>query len=146
VDPELVALTSTAANTVVTLLATDGWERAKTGLGGLWRRVHSDRADDVEVELQRARAEVLTASTVSDAQADEVKQALTLVWQGRLQLLLAMNPDLADALRRLLDEQFAPFLPVGGPAWTGKVDVKAEASGHGRNYVVGQGEQHITSP
>jgi hypothetical protein len=40
VDPELTALTSTAATTVMKLLATAAWERATSAVGRLWRRVH----------------------------------------------------------------------------------------------------------
>jgi predicted nucleic acid-binding protein len=39
VDPELAVLTSTAAATVVQLLATAAWEQAKNAIVGLWRRV-----------------------------------------------------------------------------------------------------------
>lgn len=36
-EPELAALISTAATTVVTLLATAAWEKARIAVGGLWR-------------------------------------------------------------------------------------------------------------
>jgi hypothetical protein len=40
VDAELSVWTSTAATTVVQLLATAAWEQARSAVGGLWRRVH----------------------------------------------------------------------------------------------------------
>jgi len=140
VDAALAALASTAGTTVVTLLATDAWQRAKAGMGALWRRVYPDRAQVIEAELVEAREEVVAARAAGD---DAVEQALVGEWQGRLRRLLAAHPDLAVELRRLLDEELAPALPAGGQSWTGDVDMRAEASGHGRVYQVGQGEMTI---
>ncbi|MGH3688008.1 MAG: hypothetical protein ACRDSM_23780, partial [Pseudonocardiaceae bacterium] len=60
-DPELTALTAMAATTVVQLLATTAWEQAKNAVGELWRRVHPDRAETVQAELEETRLELLTA-------------------------------------------------------------------------------------
>jgi hypothetical protein len=87
VEPELAALTSTAAATVVKLLATAAWERATSAVGGLWRRVHPERAETVQAELEDSRAEVLAARRAGD---EQVEQALVGEWQGRL------LPQLAD--------------------------------------------------
>jgi hypothetical protein len=139
-DAELVALASTAGSAVVTLLATDAWLRAKAGMGALWRRVYPDRAEVIEAEIVEAREEVVAARTAGD---DTVEQALVGEWQGRLRRLLASHPDLAAELRRLLDEELTLELPAGDRTWGGDVDMRAEASGHGRVYQVGQGEMTI---
>jgi hypothetical protein len=101
VDPDLTALTSTAATTVVQLLATAAWEQAKSAVGGLWRRVHPERAETVQAELEETRAEVLAAREIGDEQAE---QALVSEWHSRLRRLVAVDPQLADDLRRVLAE------------------------------------------
>jgi len=138
-DAELFALASTASTTVVTLLATDAWEKAKNALGTLWRRVHPERAATIEAELVDARTELLAAHAAGDQQTE---QDLVAEWRGRLQRLLTADPRLADELRRLLDEQLIPALPAGH-SWTGPVHMTAHAK-DGRIYQVGQGDQHIT--
>ena len=143
-DAELVALTSNAANTVVTLLATDVWQRAVTGVTELWRRVHPDRADPIEADLTVARTEVLAARAAGGGQAQQLEDALVNEWQGRLRRLLTTNPDLAAHLRILLDEELGPALGATAPSSTANIEIHAEASGHGRNYLVGQGEQYIS--
>lgn len=141
-DPQLVALASTAAGTAMTLLVTDGWQQVTTGLGALWRRVHPpDRADAVEAELVQAREEILAAGA---EQAPLVEEAVAAEWQGRLRRLLATHPELAVELRHLIDEQWTPALPSGARSWTGGVTMRGTASESGRVYQVGQGEQHIT--
>lgn len=98
-DPELTALTSTAATTVVQLLATAAWGQAKSAVGGLWRRAHPERAETVQAELEEGRIEVLAARQVGD---EQVEQALVGEWQGRLRRLVAADPQLADELRRVV--------------------------------------------
>ena len=100
-DPELTALTSTAATTVVQLLATAAWEQATTAVGGLWRRVHPERAQTVQAELADSRAEVLAAREVGD---EQVEHALVGEWQGRLRRLVVADPRLVDDLRRVVAE------------------------------------------
>jgi hypothetical protein len=73
VDAELSALTSTAATTVVQLLATAAWAQARSAVGGLRQWVHPDRAETVQAELEETRAEVLAARQVED---EQVEQAL----------------------------------------------------------------------
>ncbi|WP_422733080.1 hypothetical protein ACN26Y_18005 [Micromonospora sp. WMMD558] len=139
-DAELLALANTAGATVVTLLATDAWETAKSAVGSLWQRVHPERAEAVQAELVEARAEVVAARAAGH---DEVEPELVREWQRRLRRLLAADPSVAAELLRLLDEELTQALPVTGQAWTGDVAMRAEASGHGRVYQVGQGALHV---
>ena len=105
-DPELAALTSTAATTVVQLLAPAAWEPATSAVGGLWRRVHPERAETVQAELEEGRAEVLAAREVGDEQGEP---ALVGGWQGRLRPPGAAEPRPGGRLRG-----------VGGPGgWGG---------------------------
>ncbi|HEY9475860.1 MAG TPA: hypothetical protein VIS06_18660 [Mycobacteriales bacterium] len=139
-DAELVELAGTAGTAIVTLLATDVWERTKTAVGGLWRKVHPDRADTVAAELAEARAELLAARAAGDTQTEH---DLVGEWQARLRRLLAADPAVADPLRHLLDE-LRPYLPGGAQVWTGDVRMTAKASGNAQINQLGQGVQHIT--
>jgi hypothetical protein len=86
---------------VVQLLTTAAWERATSVVGGLWRRVHPERAETVQAELADSRAEVLAARQAGD---EQVEQALIGEWQGRLRRLVAADPQLVDELRRVVAE------------------------------------------
>jgi hypothetical protein len=77
-DTELSALASTAATTVVQLMTTAGWKQAKSAIGGLWRRVHPERVETVQAELEDSRTEVLAARLVGN---EEIEQALVGEWQ-----------------------------------------------------------------
>lgn len=100
-DPELMKLMSTAATTVVKLLATAAWEQATAAVGRLWQRVHPERADTVQAELAETRTEVLAARQAGD---EQLEQALVEEWRGRLRRLVAVDPQLADELRRIVAE------------------------------------------
>lgn len=140
-DAELVTLAGTAASTVVTLLVTDGWEKAVAAMGELWRRVHPDRAAAVEADLADARTEILSTP---ESRAARAERALVTEWQARIGRLLSADPALAGELRRILDTDLRPALPADAPTWTGDVRMSAHAQDQARIYQVGQGSQHIT--
>lgn len=136
-DPQVVDLARTAGTTVVTLMATDTWNRARDGLVALWRRAHPERADSLADQLDAARDELIAARAAGDEQSED---ELSSEWQGRLRRLLAAEPGLVEELRCFLRE----FAPSGTeqPA-VGEVRMRATASGHGRVYQAGR-DQHIT--
>jgi hypothetical protein len=123
-DQELTTLTQNASLTLVTLMATDAWERTRDGIVALWRRTWPERADAVAAELNGAR-EDLTADLVP---GDE----LAAEWQGRIRRLLSARPDAAVELRSLLDELGPDAVTV--PA----VSQRASASGDSRIYQAGR--------
>lgn len=137
-DPEIAALAGSAGSTVVGLMATDAWERAREGLVALWRRAVPERADSVDSELAATRAELLAARVAHDARTEDELRA---EWQGRLRRLLAAEPTVADDLRRLLEE----VAPECHPAAATGIELRASASGHGRVYQAGR-DQHISQP
>lgn len=137
-DPEITALAGSAGTTMVTLMATDAWQRARDGMVALWRRVHPDRADAVRAELEATRSDLLAARGAGDSLSEE---ELRGEWQGRLRRLLISEPQIADELRRLLDELSPPGQDT--PAPVTQVKLQARASGHGRVYQAGR-DQHIT--
>lgn len=131
--PDLTALTSTAATTVVTLLATAAWEQAKTAVGGLWRRVHPERADTVEAELAESRTAVIAARQTGNAQ---VEKALVNEWSGRLGRLMTAEPQLADELRHVV-AQLRPLLADAAPQ-SSTTTMQATASGSSQVYQAGR--------
>ena len=106
VDPEITGLAGTAATTLVTLLTTEGWQRAKEQFSSLWRRVQPERAEAVAGELEATRADLLTVQVDGDS---DTEAELAAEWQGRIRRLLAAHPEAADHLRVLLAE-LAPGL------------------------------------
>lgn len=137
-DPELTALTSTVAVTVVKVLATEAWEQVKVAVGGLWRRVHPERAETVEAELAESRTEVIAAQEAGNEQAE---QALVDEWQARLRRLATADPQLADELRRVV-AQLRPLLPETAPQST-TITIQATASGRARVNQAGH-DLHVT--
>ncbi|MEW2623914.1 hypothetical protein [Streptomyces sp. NPDC048106] len=123
-DPELTALARNASLTLVTLMATDTWERARDGVVALWRRAWPERADTVAAELDSTREDLAAGLTAEDGLAAE--------WQGQIRRLLAGRPEAAVELRSLLDE-LAP-----GTAPAPAVSQHATASGDSRIYQAGR--------
>ncbi len=135
-DPDIAALASTAGTTIVTLLATEGWQHTRDSLAALWRRVHPERAEAVITELDATREDLVEARAAGD---DTSESELRAEWQGRVRRLLTVRPDIAEALRALLDE-LAPT-PTGDPHAT--VRQQATASGSARVYQAGT-SIHVT--
>jgi hypothetical protein len=139
-DSELMALTSTAATTVVQLLATAAWEQAMSAVGALWRRVHPQRAETVQAELEDSRAEVLAARQVGD---EQVEQALVGEWQGRLRRLVAADPQLVDDLRRVVTELHLALADADSPQGA-TITMQAMAFGSSRVNQAGR-DLHVTT-
>ncbi|GAA2262534.1 hypothetical protein GCM10010430_53660 [Kitasatospora cystarginea] len=138
-EPELAALATGAATTLVRLLATESWEQARDAVARLWHRVHPERAEAVTAELDDSRAELLTALQDGDAQAE---QELIGEWRRRLgRLIQAGGPELVDELRRAIDE-LSPRPPESDRTESGGVRMHATASDRGRIYQAGR-DQHI---
>lgn len=102
-DPIVVAF----GTALVGAMATDVWQRARASVVTLWQRVHPHQAETVEADLESLRAQVLDARQAGRA---DIEQALTGVWQGRLQQLLLDEPTLAAELRWVLDDTLTPVL------------------------------------
>ncbi|MFJ6519272.1 hypothetical protein ACIQJ4_13640 [Streptomyces filamentosus] len=131
----MVELARVAGTAVVTLMATDAWERTRDGVVALWRRVSPSRADGVEGELEATRDDILAARESGDELAES---ELREEWAGRLRRLLRAQPEVAHELRRILDE-LAPETQESAPS---AVQMSAEASGSARIYQAGR-DQHI---
>ncbi|MEV7557998.1 hypothetical protein [Streptomyces sp. NPDC089795] len=128
-DPEIAVLASTAGTTLVTLLTTEVWQRARDGVASLWRRAEPERADAISAELDVTRSELLVAQAGGDL---ESSGELSAEWQGRLRRLLAAHPEETEALRTLLTE-LTPHTPAES-----SVTQHANASGQARVYQAGR--------
>ncbi|MFE5907651.1 hypothetical protein ACFQ6B_00935 [Streptomyces wedmorensis] len=135
-EAQLVELARAAGAAVVTLMATDAWERTRDGVVALWRRASPSRADAVEGELEATRDDLLAAREGGD---DLTEQELREEWVGRLRRLLREQPEVAEEMRRILTE----LAPEPEEAGARMVQMRAEASGSGRVYQAGR-DQHIT--
>ncbi|MCX4823781.1 hypothetical protein OG883_28690 [Streptomyces sp. NBC_01142] len=134
-EAQMIDLARAAGTAVVTLMATDAWERTRDGVVALWRRASPSRADGVEEELEAARDDLLAARESGD---DLTERELREAWTGRVRRLLRERPEVASELRQILAE-LDPELQDGAPR---TVQMRAEASGSARVYQAGR-DQHI---
>jgi hypothetical protein len=139
VDAELGALISAAATTLVQLLTTDGWERAKSAVASLWQRVHPDRVATMENELADSRTALLAASASGD---DQAKWDAEGEWRARLGRLVAADQAVAAELPGFL-EQLRAALGPPVPGQQVRVEMHAHASGNARVYQAGR-DQRVT--
>src|SRR6266851_5235831 len=126
-DAELAVLASSAATTIVNLLATDAWGQVKEKVGVLWRRFRPDQADTVAAELDRARLEIQGAD-------ETVALAIARDWESRLLRLLAADAAVAAELSRVTAE--LRRIPAGQQT-RGDVWQNARASGQSTVIQIG---------
>lgn len=137
-DPELAALSSAAATTLVKLMTTDTWGRAKSAFSGLMHRRRPGQAQALTDDLEATRQDVIAGLRSDDGQP--VQDALS-EWRGRLRRLIAADDELRAELRRLVDEFHAPE-GEGVPA--AQITMKATASGSARINQAGHDQTVIT--
>jgi hypothetical protein len=125
----MAVLAGTAGTTLVTLLTTEAWQRARDGMASLWRRAEPERAEAVSTELEVTRSDLLAAQADGDLDS---QNELGAEWRGRIRRLLVMHPEEAEALRTLIAE-LQPLAPT-----TPSVTQHATASGHARVYQAGR--------
>lgn len=121
-DPIVVAF----GTALVGAMATDVWQQARASVVALWRRVHPQQADTVEADLEGLRGQILDARQAGRA---EIEQALTGVWQGRLQQLLLDDPAVAPELQRVLDDTLTPVLTPAEQARIGTLIMMGSSHG-----------------
>lgn len=126
-DAELVVLASSAATTIVGLMATDAWGKVKERVRGLWRRFRPEQADAVAAELDRARLEIEDGN-------ETVALAITRDWESRLLRLLAGDATVAAELTRIATELEQI---LAGQQARGPVQQNATASRHSSVIQIG---------
>ncbi|WP_369172101.1 hypothetical protein AB5J49_30660 [Streptomyces sp. R28] len=152
-EEQLAVLATTAANTVVSSLATDAWARVRELIVGVWRR-HRPDEEEAAVSATDAALDVLRGSP-----SDEEESRLVEAWQERFRALLDAEPAARRALTALVDElaaeqadqadqadqagqgeQAAQGEPGGAPAQ--RIDMRAEAKDGGTVYQAGR-DMHV---
>ncbi|MFF1730755.1 hypothetical protein [Streptomyces sp. NPDC058247] len=134
-EAQLLELARAAGTTMVTLMATDAWQRSRDGFAALWRRAGGARPEAIEDELAATRDDLLLARQSDDADAE---QELIGEWSGRVRRLLRDHPEIAEELRVVLNE-----LDPEGADRPATVNMRAEARDSARVYQAGR-DQHIT--
>jgi hypothetical protein len=118
-DGDLAVMASSAATTIVSLMATDAWGQAKEKICTLWRHFRPEQADSIGSDLDRACAEIAGAG-------EAVALAISREWESRLLRLLAADTAVAAELSRVIDE--LSRIRSGGLA-RGGIRQSARASG-----------------
>ena len=141
--PELVALASTAASTLVAAMTTDVWRLVRSRLGRLLGR-GDPRGESAVLEAMDE-----DARAVADAGGESgVAGELTGQWTGRLRDLLRMDPEAAEQLRELVAELTAPGAGVStaghGVAAGGDVTIRADRGGVAAGTI--EGGVHLGKP
>ncbi|WP_371501302.1 hypothetical protein OG871_30995 [Kitasatospora sp. NBC_00374] len=108
-EAEIVALATSGATTLVSLMVTELWSEARGRFASLFGR----RSEDVGEDLDQARAELLAADDPSAVAAGAETE-----WGNRLRRALAADPEAAARLRALLDELSPAAQAAPGPAHT----------------------------
>ncbi|MFF2195077.1 hypothetical protein [Streptomyces sp. NPDC058157] len=133
-DPQIVAVASAAGTAIVSAMATDGWQRARDSVVGLWQRFRPEAADAVHADFDGHRRALVDSLREGD---EPTRAALVTVWNGHFLGLLVAQPDALDALR-----QFSTALDresVGGPRPS--VNMTAHASGNGQVFQAGRDQK-----
>jgi hypothetical protein len=94
-DGVVAALAWSAAKAVVDAMSTDGWQRVKRGLVGLWQRRLPDQAGMVDAQLEDTRTRMLAGDQLAP---DELRQQ----WGGHITELLRADPDASRELAAIL--------------------------------------------
>jgi hypothetical protein len=135
-DPVVLA----AGTALVSAMATDAWQQARTAAAAWWRQIHPGSAGQVEADLDADRAQLIAARDGGD---EDTEQALVGAWQLRLHKLLTEEPALAEGLRQLLDTHLQPALPAHEQTRISSIVLRADARDNSRVYMAGR-DQHIT--
>ncbi|MFH8527444.1 hypothetical protein ACH4GE_03345 [Streptomyces tendae] len=135
-DPQIVAVADAAGTTIVSAMATDGWQRTRDGVVALWQRFRPDSADSIHEDFEESRRVLLDSLQVGD---EHTHAALVAAWNGYLLGLLVAQPQALDALRQLnavLEQEHTSGAHTS-------VNMTANASGNGQVFQAGR-YQRIT--
>jgi hypothetical protein len=124
------ALAMAAATALVSAMATDAWQTARSAVLALWQRVHPDRVATLEAQMGEARSDVLAGDPTA-------AEDLITEWKRKLLHLLHDDPLLEAELRGVLDQQLTPLLPPAEQQRVHKISMTATASGNARVIQVG---------
>lgn len=135
-DAAILALATSGANSIVSLMASDAWSQVKSGFSRILGRGDSAETDVIAGQLEAARLELESATARNDAQAEDELRA---DWRGKLRRLLLEDPEAQSQLRDLLRE-LEPLMPTASSSPT--INQSAIARDGGKVYQQGSGVQY----
>ncbi|MFJ2742144.1 hypothetical protein ACIO3O_21070 [Streptomyces sp. NPDC087440] len=101
-EPELVALATAGATTLVQQMATDGWAQVRGRIGRFLSRGNGAAEEEaIRGELETTRSELTAALAEGD---EQLAADLEGAWRLRMRQTLAADPRAADVLREILAE------------------------------------------
>ncbi|MPY49674.1 hypothetical protein [Streptomyces acidicola] len=137
-EDQLAVLAATAANTVVSSLSTDAWERVRELVVGVWRR-HRPDEEATAVSATDAALDVLR-----DSPGEAEESRLVAAWEERFRALLAAEPAARQALTVLVDE-LAGEQAEQDDTPAQRIEMRAEAKDSGIVYQAGH-DIHVNRP
>jgi hypothetical protein len=132
-DPELMSLASTAGATLVALMTTDAWKRAKGAVIDVWRRHRPGAVTNLEADLDEVRAEVLATKN------HPAEDAAVASWENRIAMHMLKLSQTPASLSSLVGELNSILLSE--QSRTPGIYIDVSTSGSGRTNVLGQGQQ-----
>jgi hypothetical protein len=121
-ETELGVLAGAAATALVGVLATDGWEAAKTGFARLLGCNDEKRRALAESRLNDSAEEIAGAE---EEMRDDVRARVLSTWQTRFSDFLQEEPQAADALRIFVKQYREKY----GDTPSGVVSITQQNSG-----------------
>jgi hypothetical protein len=102
-DPIVLAF----GTALVGAIATSTWQQVRDAAASLWRHVSPKKAQEIGVELDELRDQILQARHDGDI---DTEAALEGAWQLKTQQLLRAEPALAIEFKRVLEDVLTPAL------------------------------------
>lgn len=132
-DPEIIALASSGAGTIVGLAATDAWNGMKTVFSRFAKRPKAAVLAEIieEVELERSVLSLLPEGARERARGQQLSSV-----REKLSSALSDNPDLEPILRDFVDAVAAEQSLISG-----RVEFRGTAYDGGKVYQQGSGIQ-----
>ncbi|MEV0371627.1 hypothetical protein AB0I10_17655 [Streptomyces sp. NPDC050636] len=141
----LTALAAAGGAGVVQAASTDAWDTLRQQIARLIGRGDSER-ERVELERLDRTASILDSAAASEVELLRVRQEAS--WQARFEALLesldSREQEAAAASLRVVLKQIDGIGSQAHQSWNGNIDMRADASGNGKVYQVGQGNLHIS--
>jgi hypothetical protein len=136
-DAAALALVTTSANSLVSLMTSEVWEQVKTGVAALFRRGRRTDGVSIEDELDESAHELRASLENGD---QETQEELCQQWRGKLRRLIREEPELVAELQSLLNEWSSLGADKGNAAPA--IYQTAIARDSGRVYQQGTGTQN----
>jgi len=136
-DDALAALATSGAQTIVTLMATDAWQKTKNLAARIFSHKDLEAATQISDALEASRSKVLSADRT---RSQEIQQQEIDRWESQLRLSLLDDDAAVDLIKELVEA--AKGQQLIGSAGPTSISMRADAKGKSRIYQQGQGVQY----